>query len=223
MSWSLAVGAGAGVFSTLHCAAMCGPLAASQGQRSGSSAGLRYLLGRTTAYGLLGGFAGGTGRALGSVGGPLVGLLFSASLAAGLLLLAARLWRRPVDPPAIGFGRRRRPLVARLVSSLRPGPAGIGALTALLPCGALWAALALAAGSGGAIAGALAMTGFAAASSVGLVAGGWLGAVLRRRSTASRRALAVLMIAGAVIVAMRPLGARDGLPACHRDAAGAAR
>ncbi len=205
---------------------MCGPLAAAQGQRRGPLPGLRYQIGRTGAYAVLGGFAGGTGHALSAVSGPLVGLVFSSSLALGLLVLAARLWRperAPLAGPApIALGRRRRPLIARLVAALRPGPLGMGALTALLPCGALWAALAIAAASGAALAGALAMIGFAVASSIGLVASGWLAAFLRRRSTASRRALAAVMVAGAVIVAMRPIAALrapGGLPACHRAAA----
>jgi sulfite exporter TauE/SafE len=231
MSLSLTVGAGAGVFSALHCAAMCGPLAAAQAQRGGRHPVLRYQLGRAAAYAGLGGVAGGTGHALTSVGGPAVGAAVSLSAAAGLLLLAARLWRRgdaprAGEPAPIPLGRRRRPLVARLVSALRPGPLGMGALSSLLPCGALWAALALAAGTGGAMSGALAMLGFAATSAVGLAATGWLGRLLRRRSLAGRRALASVLVAGAVLAALRPIGAMAAgpgeLPPCHRDAGHAA-
>jgi uncharacterized protein len=226
MPWSLAVGAGAGLLSALHCASMCGPLAASQGRSAAPAAALiQYQLGRTIGYGLIGGLAGGTGRALSAAGGPLIGVLFSWSLAGGLLLLAARLWRAERAPAAapLPFGRRRRPWVARLVATLRPGPLGMGALTSLLPCGALWAALGLAAGSGAARAGALVMIGFAGTTSIGLVASGWLGGWLRRRSTASRRVLAVVLVAGAIISAMRPVGslrAPGHAPPCHRASTG---
>ncbi len=228
MPWSLAVGAGAGLLSALHCSAMCGPLAAAQGRRAAPAAALiQYQLGRTFGYGLIGGLAGGTGRALSAAGGPLVGLLFSWSLAGGLLLLAARLWRAERTPAAasapLRFGRRRRPWVARLVATLRPGPLGMGALTALLPCGALWAALGLAAASGAALAGALVMIGFAGTTSIGLVASGWFGGWLRRRSTAGRRVLAVVLIVGATIAAMRPVGslrAPGDAPPCHLTATG---
>jgi hypothetical protein len=208
MFWSLAVGAGAGAFSALHCAAMCGPLAAAQSQRRGSFPALRYQLGRAAGYAVLGGVAGGTGQALTAIGGPTVGIVFSLSLATGLVLLAARLWRAdraPRAPAPVALGRRRQPMIARLVAVLRPGPLGMGALTALLPCGALWTAVGLAAASDDALPGALVMIGFAGTSSIGLVASGWLGGALRRRSIAGRRALAIVLVVGAVIAAMRPM------------------
>lgn len=218
------------MFSALHCAAMCGPLALAQGQRRGTFSGLRYQLGRGAGYAALGAAAGGSGQALTAVGGPVVGLLFSFSMAAGLVALAARLWRgdrRPPDPTLVALGRRRRPLIARLIAALRPGPLGVGTLTALLPCGALWGALAIAASSAGALQGALAMIGFAGASSAGLIASGWLGGVMGRRSLTSRRALAALLVAGAVIAVTRPITAvhADGEVAapCHMPAPGGSR
>jgi sulfite exporter TauE/SafE len=199
---------------------MCGPLAAAQGVRAGRSATARYAGGRLLSYSVAGALAGATGRALFATTGPVVGALLSASFAAALVLVAVRLWRRSSAGPApLAIGKRRRPLAARIISGLRPGPFGFGALTVLLPCGALWAGLALAAGTGEAAAGAAAMLGFAGASSLGLLAGGWIGAALGRRRLGARRTLAVLLVAGAAVVALRPFisaSATDDVPPCHR-------
>ena len=218
------------MLSWVHCAAMCGPLAAWQGKRPGRASSLRYLLGRGTAYAGLGGIAGGSGQALTAIAGPAAALLYSWSLSAALAVVAMRLWRggsrTDATPAPIRIGRRRRPLAARLLSALRPGPFGVGALSALLPCGALWAAIATAAASGDAASGALAMIGFALVSSLGLLAGGWLGGRLIRGSLAGRRALAVFLVAGAVIAGLRPisvLAAAGEQPACHPAAHGAPR
>ena len=242
LSIALGAGAGAGLLSSIHCAAMCGPLAAAQGVRAGAAATAQYAGGRILAYSAAGALAGASGRALFQVTGPLVGALLSAAFAGALLVVAVRLWRAPrtersprerettshrMTPwapraaPPIAIGKRRRPLAARIISTVRPGPFAFGALTALLPCGALWAALALAAGTGAAASGAAAMLAFAAASSAGLLAGGWLGAAIRRRPLGARRALAVLLVAGALIAALRPITAVAGggeheVPPCHR-------
>lgn len=199
---------------------MCGPLAAAQGASAGATASARYAGGRLLSYSAAGALAGASGHLLFGVSGPVVGALLSASFALGLLVVAVRLWRRPAAGPAlISLGKRRRPLAARAIAALRPGPLVFGALTALLPCGALWAALALAAGTGDALAGAAAMLAFAGVSSFGLVAAGRVAAAIRSRRLGARRALAVLLVAGAVLVAMRPLTAAagdDDPPPCHR-------
>lgn len=224
---ALGAGAAAGLLSTVHCAAMCGPLAAAQGARAGAAASALYAGGRILSYGAAGALAGATGNALFAVTGPLVGAFLSAAFAGALLVVAVRLWRAPRAERAprtaapIAIGKRRRPLAARVISAVRPGPFAFGALTALLPCGALWAALALAAGTGAAAAGAVAMLAFAGASSIGLVAGGWIGAAIRRRPLGARRALAVLLVAGALIAALRPITAvasagAGEVPPCHR-------
>jgi hypothetical protein len=234
MVQSFAIGAGAGLVGALHCAAMCGPLAAAQGARRRRGA-WRYQVGRTLSYGVIGAVAGGTGQALTWLGGPLVGALVSLSMAAVLGGLAVRLWRGanrrviraasalvPLRPP-------RRPLVTRARTAMRPGPLGMGVLSALLPCGLLWAAIALAAGTGHPASGALLLFGFASASGMSLLAAGWLAGVLERRSLSGRRLLAGLLVAGAVVVAARPIGAIAGdtggasPPACHRASAGELR
>jgi sulfite exporter TauE/SafE len=223
MSVSVALGGGAaaGLFSTIHCAAMCGPLAAAQGARSGAAATALYSGGRILSYGAAGALAGASGRAIFSFTGPLVGAVLSAVFAGALLVVAVRLWRAPRAAAPIAIGKRRRPLAARVISALRPGPFAFGALSALLPCGALWAALALAAGTGAAASGAAAMLAFAGVSSIGLLAGGWLGAAIRRRPLGARRALAILLVAGALIAVLRPItavasGGKDEVPPCHR-------
>lgn len=227
MSLSIALGVGAGALSSLHCAAMCGPLAATQAAR-GRGGALRYQLGRAASYGLLGGAAGASGHAVGAVGGPVAGALLSWSVAAGLLVAAARLWRRarPAEPAPVPLRRRRAPLISRVTTSLRPGPLGLGFLSALLPCGSLWLATGLAASTGGVLAGIAAMLGFAAASAVALLASGWLAGRLGRRSLATRRVLAGLAVLGALVAALRPVAATASErepPPCHRLVAGGPR
>lgn len=203
---------------------MCGPLAAAQGVRAGRSALVRYAGGRLLSYAAAGALAGATGHVLFDAADPVVGGLLSAFFALALIVVAVRMWRgRPVQTPApVAIGKRRRPLAARAIAAFRPGPLLLGALTALLPCGALWVALALAAGAGDALAGAASMLGFALVSSVGLLAASWAGSAIRRRPLAARRALAVVMVAGAVLLVLRPITIRtaavadDAVPPCHR-------
>lgn len=226
MSLSIALGVGAGALSSLHCAVMCGPLAAAHAAR-GRAVVLRYQLGRAASYGLLGGAAGASGHAVGAIGGPALGALFSWSLAAGLLVAATRLWRRarPPEPATVPLRRRRVPLISRAVAVVRPGPLGLGAMTALLPCGSLWLATGLAAAGGGALAGVATMLGFAGASGLALLASAWLGGRLGRRSLATRRSLAAVAVIGAAITALRPIRATAStdreLPPCHRLVPGA--
>ena len=226
MTWSIALGVGAGALSSFHCAAMCGPLVAAQAAR-GRGVVLRYQLGRVTSYGLLGAAAGASGHAVDAIGGPVAGALFSWGLAAGLLLAATRLWRRARAPEseAVPLRRRRVPLIARAVAAVRPGPLGLGALSALLPCGSLWLATGLAASTGGMMAGFATMLGFAGASAAALLTAAWLGGRLGRRSLATRRVLAAIAVLGAVVTALRPITATASsaseLPPCHRLIPGA--
>ena len=206
---------------------MCGPLAAAQGSR-GRWGAARYQVGRGVAYVVLGAVAGGGGQALSALGGPVVGALVSLLMAAALLGLAIRLWRgergergeRGAGRP-VRLGRRRPPLVARACRRLAPGPLGMGVLSGLLPCGLLWAALALAASTGEAVSGALVMAGFAGATGASLVVAGVVAALVRGRALAGRRVLAGVLVVGAAITAARPVGAlmaESAVPPCHAPA-----
>jgi uncharacterized protein len=148
-----------GLLGSAHCVAMCGPLVALAGRvpADGSQTPLsrvrvmlRYHLGRLGVYLLLGSLVGGVGVSLAQAG-------FGRALAfaAGGLLLAQALtassWiaGRPVTRWSSG-------LVVRVVGMAsgwlrrrgQQGPLVLGALTGLLPCGLLYAALTAATGFG---------------------------------------------------------------------------
>ena len=92
--------------------------------------------------------------------------------------------------------------------------------TALLPCAALYGALSAAAALGSAQAGAVSLATFSLLSGLSLVGAGQL-ARLGSLGARGRKGLALLLLAGALIMAFRPLAtlrAEDGLPACHLHA-----
>ncbi len=145
-----------------HCAVMCGPLVllshprAADGPRVAAHIA-SYHAGRLLGYALLGALFGGTG---GWIAGYGFGRGLAMAAAAALLLQAFGQWRLraargwPALSAAIGgAGRlmRRHPVA---------GPALFGALTGLLPCGLVYAALTAAIGFGGAVNGALFMLAF---------------------------------------------------------------
>jgi sulfite exporter TauE/SafE len=211
---ALLTGAFAGLASAPHCAAMCGPLCAATCARavSGFSTALRYQLGRTLGYAFVGALAGGFGHAaLQLVPSSLGPMVFGAAAALSLLTLAWRAWRGARASEAVVARlvplrvSERRSLFVTLRQLVPQEPLVVGALTALLPCGALAAALVLAASTQQRAAGALVMLGFATTSASGVLAGGWL---LQRlasmRGRVSSRALAVAFCALALLAGLRP-------------------
>lgn len=150
-----------GAVTSLHCMGMCGPLALAlpanqQHSKFRHVAGrLIYNLGRAVTYAIMGIFAGLLGRSV-----KLFELQNAVSILFGVLLLASlflsakhmpawviRLFYKPVQR---GLGRilKRGSLV---------GLFQIGLLNGLLPCGMVYAALALASLQSGPLAGALFM------------------------------------------------------------------
>jgi hypothetical protein len=214
-------GLAAGAASAPHCLAMCGPLAAFAGGDDESSARARiarHQLGRLIAYAALGAIAGGSGAAgVRALAPQWVSVVLGVVLAVGMLATAVRLVRppRPVRPIVLGT-RPRTPIAARVIGRLPREPMLIGALSAVLPCGALYSALLIAASAGSVAAGTAAMASFAIASGVGLVAAGWIATKANR----SRRGIAALLVVGALLVAARPIGqalSRDAPPVCHSE------
>jgi sulfite exporter TauE/SafE len=149
---------------SVHCAAMCGPLVAlAHGDGSRWRPPLAHAAGRGAAYVALGALAGGVGGALDLAGQALavqrVAWLLGAAtvLATGLVGLSAALGA----PLRLSGGRtfqrglvqirRRRPVVRAAL---------LGLLSAALPCGWLWAFVALAAGTAHPAAGAAVMATF---------------------------------------------------------------
>ncbi len=191
------------VGSVVHCAPMCGPFVLAQVSSNLSRIGaarlcerhrvaqgllLPYHFGRITTYAALGALAAGGGAAVGAL--PFARWAPAALLLAGALLFAAQATRRLVPQAAQGRIRsaRRRmawmspqgsALLARLAQridrSTWRGGFLLGLLLGFLPCGMLYAALAAAAGSGSAPAGAAAMVAFGLGTAPGLAAVGIAG------------------------------------------------
>lgn len=199
-----------------HCAGMCGPFVLAQTtarleavpaagmsefHRLAGAALLPYHLGRLTTYTALGAVAGAAGRSIRMIPGL-------DWVAAGWLLLAAAMFlvyglsgaRRAGDGDSrwgAAVGRIARPLFSR--------PTGmrgyaLGMTLGFLPCGLLYAALAVSAGSGGEIwtgawGGGVAMAAFALGTMPGLVVTGFLGhmAAGRWRSVATTVAPALML------------------------------
>jgi sulfite exporter TauE/SafE len=201
-----------GLASSVHCAAMCGPLVVAAG--GGRSELFAYHGGRCAGYVAV-------GAALGAVGaGSGTGLLKEASpwigfmLAFGLVLGACGLDRWLGGLP--GAGR----LVRSTVSRVRTWPHGcrlaiLGAVTPLLPCGVLWVLFGTTLVSGSALAGGSTTLGFAAGSAPLLVAAQAHAAGLRRwlTPTRSRWLARVVFVVAAVVLVGRGLMTISG-PGC---------
>jgi len=186
---------------SLHCAGMCGPLLALvQGGRSSRTLHVAYQIGRLCAYGLLGLAAGAVGHGVESVAAAR-GLEHAALATAALALLIAAvapLLRNSHERTSAGLQVMRS--VLRTATPLTRATL-FGAATGLMPCGWLYAWLAVAATSGSATTGSAVMLGFGLGSIPALVATNTLFAkasdVLRRRS---RRLAPVLLAVSAIVV-----------------------
>lgn len=194
---------------SLHCAGMCGGIVcavSSPGRALVSQAA--WHAGRGAAYVLLGVAAGLAGRGVESAL-DFTGVRHVAAIAAGVLLVAsggaALVGRGAGRPP------RPAPWSGALAGAIRtvrvlplvPRALLVGSLTALVPCGWLWAFVATAAGTGRPELGALVMLTFWAGTlpllaGLGLAAGRAL-APLRRRlplvSAAAMVAIGLLTLA----------------------------
>jgi sulfite exporter TauE/SafE len=171
---------GASLLGSLHCAGMCGAFAAiamapAKGRAEGATRSEgrvalqgAYHGGRLVGYTALGA-AGGMAGALLDLGGVLAGLSSAAAILAGVTLIGfgALELVRQLGAHTGRFGALPRPaflnrLVARAVRTNRPFARAVamGAASALLPCGWLYAFVVTAAGTGGALGGGLVMAAF---------------------------------------------------------------
>lgn len=158
-----------GLVGSLHCAAMCGPLAL-----AGPPAG--YLAGRFLSYMSIGALLGAIGEhALCRLPMQHVQLASVVLVAAFAIWRAVASLRRPRAAP-VQLGKRRPPLLGRILSRLPRRGIALGLATGILPCGMLLPAWTLAMGSGGAAPGALVMAAFAVGTLPGL-----LGPLVARR------------------------------------------
>ena len=207
----------ASLLGSLHCASMCGPFAAFALMRDKKRGPLLlqalYHGGRLLAYVTLGAIAGAFGATL-NFGGSLLGIGRVAGVVTGVLLVALGARRIlaivGLRVPAFPGTHRVAKLVGRIQqAAMRGEPTmrslGMGIGTALLPCGWLYAFVAMAAGSGRAMAGAFLMLVFWTGT-VPILAGIGTGvrALLSRTGRALQVATAVLVMAlGFVSIAGR--------------------
>ncbi len=189
-----------GAVNSVHCAAMCGPLALACGGGHGAAAA--YHLARLSSYTLLGLGIGAFGRSLGADALGPTAPIATLVLGIAVLLFAVTGDRLAVKLPLVG------PLLARLTRWCGRQPpalrgATLGALTPLLPCGLLWAAVAAAALAGSGAGGAVVMGGLALGSLPLLwLVQGPVGRAVRGWSTGTAdlvRRLAMGLAAGALL------------------------
>lgn len=215
---------------SVHCAAMCGPLAAvAIGRGAGRvRAGLSYAGGRLIAYTALGALAGALGAGVDLVG-ELVSFGRLAMVAAGATMIV---WGGYSLARALGWIRSAsgagatRPML-HAIRRRRPAWRGalVGVATAALPCGWLYAFVAVAAGTGAPLDGAIVMAAFWLGSTPATIGGGAVLAILRRLIGARAPiVVAVLQLAiGASVLAARvPMLHQaehsfdvPGAPTCH--------
>jgi sulfite exporter TauE/SafE len=205
-----------------HCAGMCGPFVLalsgarafgptpqplSEWRRLAGAALIPYHLGRATTYVALGVAAAMlTGGLVQAVGYPWIAAL---PLLATAIVFAATAVETAV--PSIAPGAPKR-LIGGVIGNFAgpmlrepSGWRGYGAGVALgfLPCGLVYAAVAAAAATGGAIAAGLGMLAFVLGTVPGLVAVAWLGALAARRYRAlARYAVPPVMAVNALILVL---------------------
>jgi sulfite exporter TauE/SafE len=189
----------AGLVGSIHCIGMCGPFAVACGGRAGDT--LLWHAGRLTTYTIMGVVAGAFGSMIpgpGWVGAVVGGILitwFAASLAGF------------VPEPHVSI-----PGVKHLATNLatRTNMAarfGFGMATGLLPCGLVYATLAVPVASGNPVVGGLAMAAFGLGTAPALTA---VAMGLRKIVMRDMR-LRRLLAAGVFLATLWSIGQRTGL------------
>jgi uncharacterized protein len=209
--------------SALHCMGMCGAFALVA--RSGPA----WHLGKILSYMALGAAAGALGHAVStaSVGPALtvgVAVVASIVLVISSLQLAGRLPHK-LGASKVGswLARPLRDLAAAEGMGLHGRRLLFGLANGLVPCGVVYAGLALAAVSGGVVNGALVMLAFGLGTVpalVGVVLGARSIGALGRRPWVRQTAAALALVVGLTSVWWRtPLRAaespEDAAPTCH--------
>jgi len=224
----LSLAAFQGITSSLHCATMCGPLlgmVTDNGKNRWVNNGI-YQFGRLFSYSFLGIILGFSGKGADSLGEMSQIQWLSGILSGGFLIVSGlniffgksgfhiqslaflqRLTR------AI-FGRNRDPLKNKLFTAFL-----IGALSALLPCGVLYPAYALAFSSGEPLGGGILMVSFFMGTFPALFFAGEGISWIRSKIHPGRISYLglILVLLGMGTVFMR-VNARNGNPHCHTPA-----
>ena len=193
--------------SVSHCAGMCGPFVIGQvtadagriatgygeWRRAGAALLLPYHAGRTTTYAALGATAGASTSLFEST--EAFAWISALLLACGAAVMAAQAVGLATRIPAPQEKLLRRLAAPLLLSRAPRARFALGIVLGFLPCGLIYGALGIAAGSGSAARGALAMAAFAAGTVPALVALAWGGMMLRRRYQEAVRWVAVPLLA----------------------------
>lgn len=207
----------AGFFGGTHCIGMCGAIVVlfEQQPLADTRHWLRrlvYNVGRLGFYALLGAIAGAGGAVLTKAAGVNTGLLI-LRLLAGLLVIAIALnllfnWTatRFLEQAGASIWKRLSPLARHVLPvSTLPRALGAGFLWGALPCGLVYSAVAMAAASGTAAAGATTMLAFWLGTLPSLVlAGASVERLNRWRSNKAFRAVAGVLMLVIGLLALMP-------------------
>ena len=226
-----------GVAGSGHCTLMCGGLvglttsASVRSEVASTHTQFRRIAassaGRILSYSM-------AGAAAGAAGGGLIAMLAVDRLPWALRLLAGAMMIA-VGLHLAGFTRALRPVewLGHVLWKRIAGPAMrfavvrslsgafvFGLLWGWLPCGLVYAALALAGATGSALQGAVVMTAFGVGTLPALAALAWTGAVVARHARTRRIrwiAAAAMLLLGAVQMATAGMFMRSAAtaPACH--------
>lgn len=207
--WPLVLGAfGAGLMGSPHCVGMCGAFAAC-GSRT-LRHGLAFHSGRLLTYAALGGLAGSFGAAL-----PLSTTALTAISATLLLGFAGILGG--VFPPLPVTIPGLPALLKRAAGAGAAAAFPLGLATGLLPCGLVYAALALPISTGNPTWGALAMIGFGLGTVPLLSTAAGSVQALMGRGLWARRALAgAVLFTGLISLTLRATVVAAEPESCHQ-------
>lgn len=196
---SIAAASVAGLVGSPHCVGMCGGFAMACG--TGRDRGAAWHAGRLTTYAVLGALAGAFGAAIPGPG------WIAAVLSAVLIIWFSLVLAGVVKEPSLRIPGVTR-LATRAASSEGTGWRFVfGTATGLLPCGLVYAALAIPVAAGSPLTGALAMAAFGAGTIPALAAVTLGARSLALRSLTFRRVLAV----GVLLAGLGSIGMRQGL------------
>jgi len=189
-----------------HCLGMCGPLACAGSSERGF---VPYHLGRIGVYAILGAVAGAIGDAI--PGPPWVMTTISAVLLVGFTAALAGWLPEPkfaipgLAKAGARFAKQKGPF-ARLA---------FGVVNGLLPCGLLYATLAIPVSTGSAVVGAMTMTLFGVLTAIPLTAAAFGMRKLMRRPRVRMVMAGLVLASGLYTLSGRGAWFSDEAPSCH--------
>ena len=196
---SLTAAALTGLVGSPHCVGMCGGFA--MACATGRDRGLAWHVGRLSTYAFLGAIAGAFGAV---IPGPA---WVAAAVSAALMVWFALVLGGVVREPPLRVPGVQRLATRAAAESGTPWRFVFGVSTGFLPCGLVYAALAIPVASGSSLIGAACMVGFGLGTVPALAAVTLGLRGLAFRSILVRRALAV----GVLLAGLGSIGMRQGL------------